>query len=108
MDPRGPYIPASSVYAAVQAQNQIQNLKNQKNKYKKNSKLHANRFNFIFFLSTQLRTAETEGGGMWKENVLLLSYLFSLIKIWKANVEILYSLVLASPNRKQPVDIYWA
>ena len=34
--------------------------------------------------------------------------LFSLIKIWKANVEILYSLVLASPNHKQPVDIYWA
>ena len=39
--PEAPYIPASSVYAAVQAQNQIQNLKNQKNKYKKNSKLHA-------------------------------------------------------------------
>ena len=31
--PRGHYIPASSVYAAVQAQNQIQNFKNQKNKY---------------------------------------------------------------------------
>ena len=34
--------------------------------------------------------------------------LFLVIKIWKANVEILYSLVLASLNGKQPVDIYWA
>ena len=30
LDPRGPYIQASSVYAAVHAQNQIQNSKNQK------------------------------------------------------------------------------
>ena len=32
--------------------------------------------------------------------------MLSLIEIWKANVEILYYLVLASLNRKQPVDIY--
>ena len=31
--------------------------------------------------------------------------LLSLIKIWKANVEIIYSLVLTSFSRKQPVDL---
>ena len=31
--------------------------------------------------------------------------LLSLIKIWKANVEIIYSLVLTSLSRKQPVDL---
>ena len=34
LSPRGHYIKAGSVYAAVQAQKQIQNLKNQKIKYK--------------------------------------------------------------------------
>ena len=43
-----------------------------------------------------------------KENLLLLSDFVFADNIWKANVEILYSLVLASLNRKQPVDIYWA
>ena len=31
--------------------------------------------------------------------------LFSLIKIWKTDVEILYSLLLTSLSRKQPVDL---
>ena len=31
--------------------------------------------------------------------------LLSLIKIWKANVEIIYSLVLTSLSRKQPVEL---
>ena len=34
-----------------------------------------------------------------------LVILLSLIKIWKANVGILYSLVLTPLNRKQPVDL---
>ena len=67
---------ASSVYAAVQAQNQIQNFKNQKNKYEKISKLNAKyKFPVLFaallfllfktvivfhnLFSTQLRTTET-------------------------------------------------
>ena len=67
---------ASSVYAAVQAQNQIQNFKNQKNKYEKISKLNAKyKFPVLFaallfllfktvivfhnLFSTQLRTIET-------------------------------------------------
>lgn len=39
--PEAPIFPASSVYAAVQAQSQIQNFKKQKKIYQKNSKLHA-------------------------------------------------------------------
>ena len=31
--------------------------------------------------------------------------LLSLVKMWKANVEIIYSLVLTSLSRKQPVDL---
>ena len=31
--------------------------------------------------------------------------LLSLVKIWKADVEIIYSLVLTSLSRKQPVDL---
>ena len=31
--------------------------------------------------------------------------LLSLIKMWKANVEAIYSLVLTSLSRKQPVDL---
>ena len=31
--------------------------------------------------------------------------LLSLLKIWKPNVEIIYSLVLTSLSRKKPVDL---
>ena len=34
-----------------------------------------------------------------------LVILLSLIKIWKAKVEIIYSLVLTSLRRKQPADL---
>ena len=43
---------------------------------------------------------------MWREDLLLFSY-FALAdrKMWKTNVEIIYSLVLTSLSRKQPVDL---
>ena len=59
--PEAPYIQASSVYAAVQAQNQIQNFKNQKNKYIKkiqnytqNTRFQFDSLRFCFFSLRQL------------------------------------------------------
>ena len=43
--------------------------------------------------------------GMLREHLLLFSYFAFGGKIWKANVGIIYSLVLISLSRKQPVDL---
>ena len=66
----------------------------------------------IVFHHFFLHSAEESWNLRWRnvkrEFIFIKFFLLSLIEIWKANVEILYYLVLASLNRKQPVDIYWA
>ena len=42
---------------------------------------------------------------LWRDNLLLFSYFAFADKNKKANVEIIYSLVLTSLSRKQPVDL---
>ena len=101
--------------------------KPEKQIYKKNSKLHAKykvpvlfaALLFFLFKTIIVLTSFFFSPLSWGQLKLkaeecekrIYCYsviLFLVIKIWKANVEILYSLVLASLNGKQPVDIYWA